>query len=190
MVDGVADADLPTAQDHRHHTGPVVSSAGAVGEALQQTGLEVLDLETGRPSSGETEQDASDPERGAHGQGQQVRAARGDVLAEVAWVDHETIVKQLVEELALDQVDLAEVGLRGVGCDARTMPHGGAEVSIALHPHPSDELERWLRRLREVVARTAVEMGDLARHGTTLPHLPVGRRSHGGRGVLGSSCRA
>lgn len=81
-------------------------------------------------------------------------------------------MKKFLEQLGVDQVHLAEVWLRWVGRDARAVLHGGTEVRIALHPHPGDQLERRLGRLREAVVRAAVKVSDNAEHNTTLPHPP------------------
>ena len=86
----------------------------------------------------------------------EVDAGRGDVLAEVSRSDLEPGRPQLVEELGVDQVDLAQVGRVGVLADAGAVLHGGALVGVALDAAPGEQPDAQPRRLAEPVALAQV----------------------------------
>ena len=62
---------------------------------------------------------AAEPQARTDGQAQQVEAAGGDVLAHLAWGDVEPRRAQLVVELGVDEVDLAEVALGRIAARTR-----------------------------------------------------------------------
>ncbi len=64
---------------------------------------------------------------------QQGESDRGDVLPQLAGAYVEALPLQFGEQLGVDEMNLAKVGLRRVFGDAGAMLHGGTGVSIALH---------------------------------------------------------
>ena len=85
------------------------------------------------------------PQPGAGGQREQVHAAGGDVLAHLAGRDVEAAGRQLVVQLGVDQVHLAQVGLRRVAPHARAVLHGRAGVGVAFHAEALEQADRLPR---------------------------------------------
>ena len=75
----------------------------------------------------------TDVQQSSSGQFQQLEAARGNVFAQLTGRDLEAFTLQLLEQLERNQVDLAQIGLAGVGGHPRAVLHGHALVSVALH---------------------------------------------------------
>ena len=94
---------------------------------------------------------ASGPMRSARAQAQQVDAARGDVLAHDARPDPETGPGQLVQQLAVDQMHLPQIGLGGIRPDPGTVLDRDAHVRVALHAQPGQQRDGRLQRLAEAM---------------------------------------
>jgi hypothetical protein len=79
------------------------------------------------------------PQPRSHRQPQQVDPARRHVLAHLAGPHLEAAPRELLVQLGVDQVDLAQVGLGGVAADPRAVLDGRAGVGVALHAEALDQ---------------------------------------------------
>ena len=73
---------------------------------------------------------------------QQVYAAGGDVLAQIARHYREAGSRKLVMQFALDQMDLTQIGLGRINGHPRPMLHRDAEMGIALDAESGQQLDR------------------------------------------------
>ena len=77
--------------------------------------------------------------------------ARGDVLANLAGGHLEPLGKQFVKQLSVDEMDLPEIGLRGVLGDSGAMLHRDPAMRIAFDAEAREQLDVWGGFLREPV---------------------------------------
>ncbi|MCW2756505.1 MAG: hypothetical protein JWO46_251 [Nocardioidaceae bacterium] len=159
----VTGPDPAPLDDDGHHPAPPYD--GAVGvpsdHVPQQALVEPLDLQAWVAQTGDLDDRlVAEQQQCAGGEGEQVDAAGGDVLAEVAGADHVTLGSQLVEELGVQQVDLAEVRLVRVAGDPGQVLDQHAGVRVAVDPEPGDQLDLGDRLLAEPVLRVAVHGFD------------------------------
>ncbi|KPV48361.1 hypothetical protein SE17_38480 [Kouleothrix aurantiaca] len=82
-------------------------------------------------------------------QPQQVDPAGRNIFAHIASPHAKPGRAQLVVQLAVDQMHLPQVRLRGVGGDARAVLHGDAQVRIARHAQPFQQFDARLAGLAE-----------------------------------------
>src|ERR1035438_1205380 len=93
-------------------------------------------------------------------QGQEIDARRGDVLPEIASLDHEALCPQFVEEFGVDQMHLAQIGLCRIFADARTMLDRLAHMRVAGDAEALQEAYAETRRLAEMVAGANTDGND------------------------------
>ena len=94
---------------------------------------------------------------------QQIDADGTDVFAHLPRLDPDTVVSAevgLVEELGLDQVHLAQVGLRRVAFQAPEVLGGSAEVAVAFDAEAFQEGDGGLGCLGEAVLGAQVDTED------------------------------
>ena len=126
-----------------------------------EAGFEAIELEAGVAQAGHFDDSfGAEPKARPCGEGEEVEAAGGDVLAHFAVRHAETAHAELLVQLRMDEVDLAEVGLRGVARDARAVLHLLARVSVAFDAKPGQEGDAFDRGLTHRVAGTAVDSFD------------------------------
>ncbi len=154
-ADLVAPRKLAPGRRDRHDAAPSDRFARFVleDEALHQTRTDSVQLTAGIPEAGQLEDDLR-PEREARAGRQRVEIEipGQHVLAETAREDVEALGRELVEELAGDQVDLPQVRLGGIPGDAGAMLHRLARVDVALEAETADHAHTLRRGLRERVA--------------------------------------
>jgi hypothetical protein len=81
--------------------------------------MKVIQLHARIPQSGDLDDHlGTEPKPGANREAKEVEAAGGHVLAKIARFDREPSRTQLVVQLGVDQMHLAEIRLRWVSCDA------------------------------------------------------------------------
>tara|TARA_Y100000815_G_scaffold79281_1_gene68411 strand:+ start:948 stop:1421 length:474 start_codon:yes stop_codon:yes gene_type:complete len=142
--DRIADRHCPASDHHAHDPG--FADHRTVGRPIEHCGkqslFECLDLPARVPQTSDFQHRAGpDFEEGALGQGKQVDPPGGDVLSQVAGVHAETSGRKLLQQFAMDQVDLTQVRLGGIGPHAREVLDTLASMSIAPDAPPSFELD-------------------------------------------------
>jgi hypothetical protein len=110
--------------------------------------------------AGHLDRRCADQQAGAGGEGEEVEAACRDVLAHVAGLHIEAGRVELIVQLSVDQVDLAQVGLGRVAGGAGAVLHGLAGVRVAFDAEAGDQADRESRRLAEAVGGDAVDGED------------------------------
>ena len=154
---------VPPPGDHGHDPGLADHVARAVGqdEPLEQARPEVVDLLARVAQTGHLEDDVgTEVQAGAARQPQQVDAARRHVLAQVGRSDVEARLGELVEQLGVHEVDLAQVGLRRVGPHPAAVLHGLAGVRVPDDAQTFDDLHAGTQVLAEVVGRAGGHRHD------------------------------
>ena len=119
-TDRVSGPDEAAREDHAHHPGAPYDGAvgGAAGHVAQKALVVRLDLDARVAQALDPDHGVgAQVEQGAGRQPEEVDAAGGQVLAEVAGGDVVPVPGEVVEELRVDQVDLPEVRL------VRVAPH-------------------------------------------------------------------
>jgi hypothetical protein len=134
-ANGVARGDGPSALHHAHDPGPAHELAvriAADGD-LQQARTKVIDLLAGVAQARHPhDRLIAQVQAGIARQCQRVQPCGQDILAKVPLGQFVSVLPGLVEELGLDQVNLTQIGLRGIRCYPRAVLHGDAGVGVAL----------------------------------------------------------
>ncbi len=85
------------------------------------------------------------------GKAEQVDPSGRDVLAQVGRAHREALGLQLLKQLGVDQMHLAQVGLGRVPSHARAVLNRDALVGVALHAQPRQKVGLLGQALREPV---------------------------------------
>ena len=154
-LDRYSRAQLAARADNSHdprlsHDLTVCTSTDDRGE---EPGAKLVQLHARIPQPGELD-DHLGPETKsrANREAEEVDSACGHVLAEIARSDREPGRTQLVVQLGVDEVDLAQIRLRRIPRHARAMPDRGALMRVSVDAQPRDEPDTCLRGLAEGVA--------------------------------------
>lgn len=161
--DGVAGTD-PSPGDHDPHDAGLADQATLgvpIEHGVHQAWLKEVKLLAGVSQAGNLDHDLADREPGARRQRQQIEAAGGDVLADIAGRNSEALAGQFVEQLGVDQMDLAQVRLRRIASYARTMPDGHARMTVALHAKPGQQGDRGLSPLGKAVMTATADRNNM-----------------------------
>ena len=127
----------------------------------KETGAKVLQLHARIPQAGELDDHfGTEPESSANREAKEVDSACRHVLAEIARSDRESSRAQLVVQLGVDEVHLAQIRLPRVPRHARPVPDRGALMRVSLDAQPRDEPDACLRGLAEGVAGTPSHAND------------------------------
>ena len=109
-------------------------------------------------------------------QGQQIDARGGDALAEVGRPNDETLLAKLIEQFGVDQMHLAQIGLRRIPADARTMLDRLAHMRVAGDLKTLEQAYAQARRLAEMMAGTGTEGEDAAHPRSDFRHASPNTR--------------
>jgi hypothetical protein len=104
------------------------------------------------------------PKPGTDRQLEQSDTAGGDVLANFAGRDRESLHRQLGEQLGVNEVHLTQVRLGRVLCDTRAVLDSRAAVRIALHARRFQKCDALAHRLAEGVRRASGDGRDEHAH--------------------------
>ena len=135
--DRVASSDFAGGQDNTHDTGLAdeVILLVAAQDRRHQVGLVVVQLPARVPQASHAyDCGITDVQPRSPWQGEQVNAARGDVLANRPGRNLKTIGTELVMQFLVNQVHLAEIWPGWVLGNARTVLDGHSQVGVALDP--------------------------------------------------------
>lgn len=83
---------------------------------------------------------------------QQVYALGRDVFAKVRWLHRKAFFGSFIEQLRVDQMDLAEIGLGWIGSYACTVLHPFTQMSVTSNAQTCDDLDLRNNLLREIVS--------------------------------------
>src|SRR5713101_2698688 len=103
-------------------------------------------------------------EQGPGREREEVDLPRGDVLTHLARGDGETSRREVIVQLAVDQMHLTEVRPRCLLRQAPTMFHRRAAVRIAFDAEPGEQPDEVPRLLAEGVVSTRMHCGDVGTH--------------------------
>src|SRR4029079_13986617 len=167
-LDGVARRHV-AAREHDAHDARLADK-GAVRIAIEHGGheslLKAIDLDARIAQPGDLDHGAgTDVQPRAGRQRQQVDAARGDVLAELAGRHAEACGAQLLEQFGVDEMNLTQVRAGRVARNPRAMLDGDAGVRVAFDAESGGEADAQARWLAEVVAAIARNSDDSRAHG-------------------------
>jgi hypothetical protein len=95
-------------------------------------------------------------------QRQQVDAFGGDVLTEVGRLYRKAPGAQFIEQFDMQQMHLAQIGLRRILADARAMLDRLAEMGVAGDTQSGQQANARTRRLAEVMAGAKADRNDAA----------------------------
>lgn len=145
----------PRLADHLATRSPIQHSG-------QQARLESLDLPAWIAQAGYFEFHLlADQQHSAARQGQQVYALGGDIFTEFANAYCEAFCGQFGEQFGVDQVDLPQVGLGGIGGDAGAVFDCYAAVGIAFDAVPGDQAQLRRAAFAEAMIPVAGEGDDV-----------------------------
>jgi hypothetical protein len=136
-------AHVAARDDDTHH--PCLANKTAIRRTLQHGGheapLESIELGAGVAKPRQADDDGgADVQFGVDGKSQEIDTLGGDVLAHVTRVHRKTLLTQLDKELAVNEVNLPQIGLRGVLSNTRAVLDRGAAVGVTTHAETGDEL--------------------------------------------------
>src|SRR5262249_41055977 len=130
-----------------------------------QTGCQFVELAAGVAQPGHLDDGVGAKMQFRTGrQPQQVDAARRYVLPHQPGPDVKPGVAQLVEQLGVDQMNLAQIGHSRVGGDPRAVLYRHALVSVTLDAKPREEAELVGVGLGQAVRRAAADSRYDPRH--------------------------
>lgn len=166
-LDDVAWLDAAAGGDDGHDARLAHEAAvrGPIEDRLHEPASEAVDLHArvAQPGDLDARFPAEAQARPAR-QREKVDPGGGDVLAEVAGPHGEAFPVEFVEEFAMDQVDLPEVGLRGVPAKARQVLDGPAEMRVAGDAEAFDERDAGGAGLAESMGRVRRHRDHPSRH--------------------------
>jgi hypothetical protein len=144
-ADGVTRADSPALHDDRHH--PRLAHQLPVGASerhpCQKSWLDVFDLGARIPKTGHGKQSVgANAQRRPDWQAKEIDAGRRDILAQVARSHLEPLGSQFGKQLLVDEMDLAQIRLRGIDLHAGSMLHGAPGVCVPVDSDSSDQPDR------------------------------------------------
>src|SRR5690242_17141456 len=105
---------------------------------------------------------------GPRRQAKQIDMARQDVLADIAGPNDEAFRFQLIQQFPVQQMDLAEIGLRRVAGDTGAMLHSRSRMAVAFHAQAGQEVDPHPRLLAEMMAAALTDSLDDPRHPVLL----------------------
>ncbi len=124
-------------------------------QSCHEARLELIELLTGIAQACEPEHYLpANVQLRSLGQSEEIYPCGRDVLAELARLDGEALLLEFREELTVNEVHLAQVGLSWVPCYARPMFHGNSAVRIAFNAEAGDHRNRRQFRFGERMSRT------------------------------------
>src|SRR5450759_3679845 len=103
------------------------------------------------------------------GECEQVQIPGGDVLAELARLDVETLLTKLSEQLGMDEVHLPKVALGRICCGVCAVLHRGPRVSITVNSQPGQQKNLQGLWLAEPMATVATDSNPVSYTHLTLP---------------------
>jgi hypothetical protein len=137
-----------------HHTAVAIASKNGV----EQTRLESVDLSAWVAQSGDLDNRLGpNAQLRAAGQSEEVQIPGGDVLAELARLDVETLLTKLSEQLGVDEVHLSKVGPGRICGDVGAVLHRSPRVSITVNSQPGQQKNLQGLWLTEPVATVATD---------------------------------
>ena len=86
---------------------------------------------------------------------QQVNAARGHILPDIARLECEALWREFFEDFGMQQMKLAQIGLRRITRDAGAMLHRNPSMRIAFDAKPGEQLQAFNRLLAEAMRAIA-----------------------------------
>jgi len=153
-LDGIAGPHFSARDDNTHDArfAPDCATLVSADDVAEQAGAETVDLHTRISQAGDLDNcRRTQPESRADGQLEQRDSSRRDILAEIAGSHFEPSRAELVVQLSVDEMDLAEVGLRGIARNARKVFHRYALMRVVLDAKPFNQSNRRLILLAERV---------------------------------------
>jgi hypothetical protein len=165
--DSIARANDAALDDDGHYASLAVERA--IGRALEdgghETGLKMIELDAGVTQAGDSYYcRLAQAKLRSCGELEKFNALGGDVLAEVAVGDCKPLRCELIEELAVQKVNLPQVRLGGVLRDARPVLHGDSSMCIAVDTEPRDENDVRGAAFREGMGGIAADGNDSGIH--------------------------
>ena len=156
-----------------------------VDHCLGQTALEMVELSARIAQAGQfDDRRRSKPQPRPRRHIEQCQPARQHILADIARSEVEALAAQVIEQFGVDKVDLAQVGLARVDCDAGPVPDGGAGMGVSGNAETREQRDARRRRLGKFVLRCpgdSVDDGTIGKcHGSCPlrcpPHIGDERR--------------
>ena len=148
----IARADLAAGQNDSHDSrlANKLSLAVAVEHGGQEAFLKTVDLNAGIAQARQFHDGGStEMQLRANGKGEQVDAARGDVLAHLSGRDGIAFCGQFPEEFRVNEMNLAQVRLQGIGGDAGAVPDRFSRMGVTLDAEPGNKPNALHIRLGE-----------------------------------------
>jgi len=153
--DRVSGVDVTAGDDDAHDSCLADEAAAIVARegCRHQAGPDAVELDAWIPESRHLDHGVGAQAKPGPGrQPEQVDAARGDVLPHLAGRQRESGRTELVVELGVDQVDLAEIRRLGILPQPRAVLDGRTEMSIALDTQAAQQRDPIPRPLLDRVA--------------------------------------
>jgi len=107
------------------------------------------------------------------GECKQIDLARGYILSHIAWPDVETAGGEFVVQFGVDEVNLPEIGLRGIARDARKMLHRRPAMRIVLDALPRKQANAGDRGFTEFVDGASRDRRYQSAHRRPLRRMPL-----------------
>lgn len=150
-----------------------------VVHVLRQPRLEHIDLGAGVPQAGYGDQRLlSDAQYRADAERMQIDPSRCDILPQISGGHRKASLSEPVQHFTGDEMDLAEIGLTGIGGHPGPVPDLRPGMHVPRHPHAGDQVDLVDRLLGEVMPLAAMKSDHQTHHlmmpGGDLPATDTG----------------
>lgn len=150
-----------------------------VAHVLQHPRPECVDLAARVPQAGYGDQRLlSDAEDRADAERMQIDPSRRDILPQIPGGYREAGLSERVQHFTGDEMDLAEIGLTGIGCHPGPMLNPRSGMHVPRHPHAGHQFDLVDRLLGEVMPLAAMKSD----HQTHHPMMPGADNRRAGNG--------
>lgn|SRR5690554_4158848 len=167
--DPVTGSDDPFTHHYSHDPGLAdeIPLVVPIEDRSHETSLKAVQLPARIAQAGHLDDGVtSDVEVGAGRKREQVDIPGRDVLTHLARFHAESGGSKLVEQLGLDQVHLAKIGLGRILGDSGPMLDVLTQVGVSFYSESCQETDRWTVVLAEGVALVRGDGGDSWWHGS------------------------
>ena len=166
-LDRIARPDRSTGRDDAHDPGLAHDVARRIptDDLLQQAVLELVDLQARVAQAGDLDDGfVTEVQQRADGEAEEIDAARGDVLPEIPRSYLVARLTEFLEQLLVDQMDLAQIRLGGVLRNAGTVLDRDPRMYVPLDTESGQQGHAVPVRLGEGVGAVAAHHGDCPAH--------------------------
>jgi hypothetical protein len=163
---GIARTQHAALQHYGHDTGFADQPARCIApeHRRHQPRLELIKLRAGIAQSSDFHHSLGPQAKPCAGaKREQIKAARGHILTNVTGLERETLGGEFFEDFGMQQMQLAQIGLRWIARNAGAMLYRNASMRITFNAKPGEQFQAFNRLLAEAMRTIAGKRLDVRR---------------------------